>query len=76
MNMVRAAKLIGAGLAITSISGAGVGIGLLFGLFIVALGRTPYLEKKLFAYVILGFALTEAVALMGVMFSVVIMFSK
>lgn len=73
--MVKAAKLIGAGLAITSISGSGVGIGLLFGLFVVAVGRTPSKENKLFAYTILGFALTEAIALMGVMVSVVIMFS-
>ena len=32
--------------------------------------------KKLFGYLILGFALTEAVALLGLMVSMVILFSK
>ena len=66
---------IGAGLAIISIAGSGAGIGILFGMFLLALANRPDLEERLFGYLILGFALTEAVALLGLMVSMVILFS-
>jgi F0F1-type ATP synthase membrane subunit c/vacuolar-type H+-ATPase subunit K len=59
-----------------SIAGSGVGIGILFVGFLNALSNRPDLEEKLFGYLILGFALTEAVALLGLMVSMVILFSK
>jgi F0F1-type ATP synthase membrane subunit c/vacuolar-type H+-ATPase subunit K len=70
-----AAKLIGAGLATISLAGAGVGIGSVFGAFQVALARNPGLVAVLFRYAILGFALTEAIALFGLMMAFLILFA-
>ena len=76
MIFITGCSLIGSGLAIISIAGSGVGIGILFSGFLNALSNRPDLEEKLFGYLILGFALTEAVALLGLMVSMVILFSK
>jgi F-type H+-transporting ATPase subunit c len=76
MKFITCCSLIGSGLAIISIAGSGVGIGILFSGFLNALSNRPDLEEKLFGYLILGFALTEAVALLGLMVSMVILFSK
>jgi F-type H+-transporting ATPase subunit c len=56
-------KSIGAGLAVLGMSGAGVGIGIVFAHFLEAFSKRPELKKELFIYAILGFALTESVAL-------------
>jgi len=63
------------GSAVISLAGAGVGIGVVFGAFILAFSRNPGLEKALFGYAILGFALTEAIALFGLMMSFLILYS-
>lgn len=52
-----AAKILAAGLATISLIGAGVGIGNVFGSFLVSVSRNPLLLKTLFTYTILGFAL-------------------
>ena len=67
-------KLIAAGLATISIAGAGVGIGIIFGCFLIAYSRNPMEENKLFTYALLGFALTEAIALFGLMITFLILF--
>jgi F0F1-type ATP synthase membrane subunit c/vacuolar-type H+-ATPase subunit K len=67
-------KLLGAGLAAISLSGSGVGIGVVFAGFLLALSRSPKDEKKLLTYVLLGFALTEAIALFGLMIVFLILF--
>ena len=67
-------KLIGAGLATISLGGAGVGIGFVFAGFLNALSRNPKEENKLFSYTLLGFALTEAIALFGLMIVFLILF--
>lgn len=72
---VQAAKFIGAGIAIVSLAGAGLGIGTIFGALLISYSRNPGLEKQLFSYAILGFALTEAIALFGLMMSFVILYS-
>lgn len=61
------AKYIAAGLAVSAISGAGVGIGAVFGSLILGVSFNPGHEQKLFSFAILGFALTEAIALFGLM---------
>lgn len=71
--LLKCAKLIGAGLATISLAGAGVGIGSVFSSFISAYSRNPRLEKSLFSYTILGFALTEAIALFGLMMAFLIL---
>ncbi len=75
MVLVQASKLIGAGIAVSAISGAGVGIGTVFGALINAVARNPGLTNQLFSYAILGFALTEAIALFGLMMAFLLLFS-
>jgi F-type H+-transporting ATPase subunit c len=73
--MLEMAKLIGAGLATISLAGSGVGIGVVFGSLMIALSRNPFVGKQLFTYAILGFALTEAIALFGLMMAFLILFA-
>jgi len=68
------AKLIGAGAATISLAGAGVGIGTVFGSLISGVSRNPSLEQTLFRLAILGFALTEAIALFGLMMAFLLLF--
>lgn len=67
-------KLMGAGLATISLAGAGTGVGIVFGSLIIAVSRNPEQKPQLFQYAILGFALTEAVGLLGLMMAFLIMF--
>jgi len=66
-ELVSPLRAIGAGLATIGVAGAGVGIGLVFGGFLVAVARTPTLEKQPFSHPILGFALAEVIALFALM---------
>ena len=72
--MVDSAKLIGAGLATISLAGSGVGIGTVFSGLMISVARNPFLLKQLFIYAILGFALTEAIALFSMMMAFLILF--
>jgi F-type H+-transporting ATPase subunit c len=72
--MLQGAKFIGAGLATIALAGSGVGIGTVFGALIIGLSRNPAVGKQLFIYAILGFALTEAIALFGLMVAFLILF--
>ena len=65
--MLQAAKLIGAGLCTIAFDGVGGGIGTIVSALIISVARNPHLMKQLFAYAILGFAFTEAVALFALM---------
>lgn len=73
--IVTAAKLIGAGCATIGLAGAGIGIGTVFGAFIIGLSRNPSLEAKMFRFCIMGFALTEAMALFVLMMAFLILFT-
>jgi len=72
--ILNASKMIGSGLAVIGLVGAGVGVGIVFGSLLLALSRNPQLEKQLFSYAILGFALTEAVGLLALMMAFLILF--
>ena len=72
--LLQCSKLIGAGLATISLIGSGVGIGLVFSALILAISRNPLLTKQLFIWTVLGFALTEAIALFGLMMAFLILF--
>jgi len=72
--LLQSSKLIAAGLATISLSGSGIGIGIVFGSLINAIARNPPLTKQSFIYAILGFALTEAIALSGLMMASLILF--
>jgi F-type H+-transporting ATPase subunit c len=71
---VEGAKLVGAGLATIGLVGAGMGVGVVFGSLISSVARNPSLKGDLFRYAILGFALTEAVGLLALMMSFLILF--
>ncbi|WP_235490014.1 ATP synthase F0 subunit C, partial [Frankia sp. AvcI1] len=43
----------------------GIGIGLIFGLGVQAIARQPEAEQVAFRYMLIGFALAEALALIG-----------
>ena len=71
---IESANLIGAGLATIGVAGAGVGIGIIFGQYVSGSMRNPAAAPKVFGNVLLGFALTEAVALYALVMAFLIMF--
>ena len=71
---IESAKLIGAGLATIGVAGAGVGIGIIFGQYVSGSMRNHAAAPKVFGNVLLGFALTEAVALYALVMAFLIMF--
>lgn len=73
--MAEAAKFIGAGAATIGVAGSGAGIGTVFGSLITGYARNPSLKQQLFTYAILGFALSEAVALFALMIAFLILFT-
>lgn len=72
--MLEGFKFIGAGLATIGMAGAGVGIGSVFGALILGIARNPSLKDELFKIAMLGFALTEAIALFALMITFLILF--
>lgn len=74
-NMAEAAKFIGAGAATIGVAGSGAGIGIVFGSLITGYARNPSLKDQLFSYAIIGFALSEAVALFALMIAFLILFN-
>ena len=68
-------KLIGAGMAASGMGGAGMGIGIVFGCLVIGTSRNPSIKDQLFSYTILGFALTEAIALFSLMISFIILYT-
>ena len=69
------AKIIGAGLSTFGLAGAGVGIGVVFGSLIIGSSRNPDMAEDLYKTAILGFALTEAIALFALMMSFLMLFA-
>ena len=53
--MLLSAKVIGAGLSTIGLSGAGIGLGLVFSALISSTSRNPSVKSDLFTYAILGF---------------------
>lgn len=75
MDILKAAKQIGAGSAAIGLVGAGVGIGTVFGSLIEAVARNVALKDQLFSYAVLGFALSEATGLFALMISMLILYT-
>ena len=73
--MLASAKIIGAGLATIGLAGAGVGIGTVFAALVNSTARNPSIKAQLFSYTILGFALTEAIALFALMIVFLLLFA-
>ena len=75
MVLLQSAKFIGAGLATIGLAGAGVGIGTVFGALVLGISTNPSLKDELVKIAILGFALTEAIALFSLMMGFLILFA-
>jgi F-type H+-transporting ATPase subunit c len=73
-SLIQANKFIGAGLATCGLIGAGMGVGVVFGCFSIALSRNPDQLNVLFRYAIFGFAITEAIGLLALMMAFPISF--
>ena len=70
-----AAKALGAGIAVIALAGVGVGIGNIFSTMVATVGRNPAARDAVFPIGILGFALTEAVALFALLIAFLILFT-
>jgi F-type H+-transporting ATPase subunit c len=69
------AKMLGAGIAVIALAGVGFGIGNIFSSLISSVARNPSVRDQVFPIGILGFALTEAVALFALLISFLILFT-
>ena len=67
--------MVGSGMATIGLAGTGAGIGIVFGCLLLALSRNPFLKQDLFGYALLGFALSEAIALFALMMAFLILFT-
>jgi F-type H+-transporting ATPase subunit c len=70
-----AAKSIGAGIAVIALAGVGIGIGNIFSSLVTSVARNPSARDQVFGLGILGFALTEAVALFALLIAFLILFT-
>jgi len=69
------AKLIATALAIgLGVIGPGIGIGIVAGAAVEALGRNPDAESLIRTYMILGIAFTEALAIFALVIALLIRF--
>lgn len=67
-------KMLGAGLACSGLGGVGQGIGSIFASLVESMSNNPGITRVLFNYALIGFALTEAVALFIIMITFLILF--
>ena len=72
---VEAAKMLGAGIAVIAVVGVGVGIGNIFSTLVASIARNPAARDQVFGIGMLGFALTEAVALFALLIAFIILFA-
>ncbi len=71
---IQAAKMIGAGLAMIALLGVGLGLGNLFSNLINAIARNPSAKNEIFPVGMIGFALTESIALLAFIVAMIILF--
>lgn len=69
-----ASALIGAGIAVISGIGAGVGIGIATGKIIEAISRQPEAQGKYMGVFFIGAGLAEATAIYGLVVSILLLF--
>jgi F-type H+-transporting ATPase subunit c len=72
---VAAAKAIGAGLAMIGVIGAGIGVGNIFASLIAGVARNPSARDQVFGTAMLGFAVTEAIALYALVIALLLLFT-
>lgn len=73
--LLQSAKCVGAGIATIGLAGAGIGIGNIFGALLNSIARNPSLKDELFKTAILGFALTESIALFSLMIAFILLYA-
>ncbi|KAM7204622.1 ATP synthase subunit 9, mitochondrial [Rhypophila sp. PSN 637] len=73
--MVEVSKNLGMGAAAIGLTGAGIGIGLVFAALLNGVARNPALRGQLFSYAILGFAFVEAIGLFDLMVALMAKFT-
>jgi F-type H+-transporting ATPase subunit c len=73
--MLESAQKVGAGLSTTGLAGCGLGIGLVFAGLLLSTALNPFIKDDLFRVAMLGFALTEAIALFTLMVTFLVLFS-
>ncbi|KAK0611508.1 H+-transporting two-sector ATPase lipid-binding protein precursor [Immersiella caudata] len=74
--MVEVSKNLGMGAAAIGLTGAGIGIGLVFAALLNGVARNPALRGQLFSYAILGFAFVEAIGLFDLMVALMAKFTQ
>ena len=72
--MLEEFKVLGAGIAASGLGSVGQGIGILFSSLVESIANNPGVSKTLFNYALIGFALTEAIALFILMITFLILF--
>jgi len=75
MELAAVAKYIGGALAVFPLFGVGMALGNIFSTLIASVGRNPGARDKVFPLAILGFAMTEAIALFALLISFLILFA-
>ncbi|KAJ4422058.1 hypothetical protein N0V82_003248 [Gnomoniopsis sp. IMI 355080] len=73
--LVEVSKNLGMGSAAIGLTGAGIGIGLVFAALLNGVARNPALKGQLFSYAILGFAFVEAIGLFDLMVALMAKFT-
>lgn len=69
-----AARMIGAALALIALHGVGLSMGNLFSTWISSVARNPEADDKVRFMGMLGFALTESIALFALLIALLILF--
>jgi len=68
-----AAKMVGAGLAMLALLGVGIGLGNIFSNLITAIARNPSAKDDVMKVGLIGFALTESIALLAFVTALIIL---
>jgi F-type H+-transporting ATPase subunit c len=70
-----AAKFIGAGIACIGLAGAAIGVGSIFGNFLMGALRNPSASQSQFGNLIFGFAVTEALGIFSFLIALLLLFA-
>ena len=70
-----AAKLIGAGIAMSGMIGAGIGVGNIFGNYLSGALRNPSAADSQFGRLVFGFAVTEALGIFSLLIALLLLFA-
>lgn len=73
---LEAARFFAAAIAVFALFGVGLALGNIFSSWLNAISRNPDSHDKLFTVGILGFALTEAIALFALLIAFLILFKS